>query len=192
MSNQTTLQDEKSPACCLLTQADDQFHTFYIWSHTLVSTPFRVRWKRWQRSYSVMRAPVAKTCPGKAVWGEEAEIWGMERSCEPPRGEWRRFQRVREMARLAGASDNRTACSCEKTPQGWGQDWHTQHSCSSKTHARIWQTNTTKHSGYSLNTSGPWCLETQSTTVISSVWMRLPMSKALKPSPKTAQKAGHV
>lgn len=51
-------------------------HYLYLESHTLVSTHFWVRWKLWQRSYSVTRGPVARTCcPGKAVWGEEAEVW---------------------------------------------------------------------------------------------------------------------
>lgn len=86
VSNRTTLQDEPSPPRCPYTQPHQHFHTTYTWSVTLLSTLFRVRGSHWQRSYSVMRAPAARTCcPGKAAWGEEAEVWSAA-VIPPPEG----------------------------------------------------------------------------------------------------------
>lgn len=124
-----------------------------FWSFTLVSTLFWVRGNHWQWSYSVKSAPAAARtcCPGESSvrWGS----WGMEHSCDPPSGEWRRFTTgSREMTRLTGASAKGQPTAVNGHPRAKGKTGihgilaHHGHTLMADKHNQTW---------WSLNTSGP-------------------------------------
>lgn len=100
VSNRTTQQDEQLPVhshkqtdiCTLLIFGASHWYRHYFW------------WNHWQKSYSIMGAPAARTCcPGKAAWGEEAELWS---TAVIPLGgkDAVSTTRSRVMTRLTGAS----------------------------------------------------------------------------------------
>lgn len=142
-------------------------------------------WDHWQRSYSCVRGSSSKDLLSRKSsvrWGS----WGMECSCDPSREGVTPFP--------------------PPGPVGWPvwlvpllkdglQLWEDTAGLRARlaytaflliTCTRSWRTNVIKHSGYSLNSHGPWGpVNIILYYLVFSVCMRLPLSAAFKSQQKT-------